>query len=100
MSEQPVFRIVTLSDMYTQVKPAFARAKVEIQLENKTLNATSVIELDLAIACEDSDTIQSVHQKIADETILALRGALALIDGCSLTELKAKMISGPDRSAD
>jgi len=97
---EPAFRIVTLSDVYTNIKPAFARAKVEIQLENKTLNATSVIELDLAIAYEDSDTIQSVHQKIADETILALRGALALIDGCSLAELKAKTISRPDYSDD
>lgn len=99
MSE-PAFEIIALSDVYTKVKPAFARAKIIIQLDNKNLNATSFIELSLAITYDGADTIQSVHQKIADETVLALREALALCDGCSLSELKAKMISGPNRSAD
>jgi hypothetical protein len=99
MSE-PAFEIIALSDVYTKVKPAFARAKIRIQLDNKNLNATSFIELNLAVTCGGADTIQSVHQKIADETVLALREALALCDGCSLSELKAKTISGPDLAKD
>jgi hypothetical protein len=97
---QPAFKIVTLSDMYIQVKPAFARAKVEILLDNKNLNATSLVGLDLVFTYNDADTIQSVHQKIAAETSLALREALALCDGCSLSELKAKTISGPELAKD